>query len=90
MVTTSSEWENFASESDIAVLSGAVDEADEFIRTSGNDDLAHQVEHVRNLISGFETPYGMELLATVHWVVTQEIKYSYSGRDHSCRSQLEC
>jgi hypothetical protein len=24
------------------------------------------------LIEGFETPYGMELLATVHWAVTQK------------------
>ena len=24
------------------------------------------------LIQGFETPYGMELLATVHWVVHRE------------------
>jgi O-acetyl-ADP-ribose deacetylase (regulator of RNase III) len=63
---------DFASESDIAVLPGAVDEADKFIRTSGDHDLAHQVERVRNLISGFETPYGMELLATVHWVATRE------------------
>ncbi|MGB5010104.1 MAG: Appr-1-p processing protein, partial [Candidatus Dechloromonas phosphoritropha] len=24
------------------------------------------------LVEGFETPYGLELLATVHWVLTQE------------------
>ncbi len=30
--------------------------------------LAEQVERVRGLIEGFETPYGMELLATVHWI----------------------
>ena len=53
-------------------MPGAVAEADEFIRTSGDDDLFNQVERVRNLIQGLETPYGMELLATVHWVATQE------------------
>jgi hypothetical protein len=63
---------DFAGESEIGVLPGAVAEADEFIKTSGDDDLAFQVERVRNLIQGFETPYGMELLATVHWVATQE------------------
>lgn len=63
---------DFAGESEIGVLPGAVLEADEFIKTSGDDDLAVQVERVRNLIRGFETPYGMELLATVHWVATQE------------------
>jgi hypothetical protein len=25
-----------------------------------------------DLISGFETPFGMELLSTVHWVATRE------------------
>lgn len=63
---------DFAGESDIAVLPGAVAEADEFIRQSGDEDLINHVERVRNLINGFETPYGMELLATVHWVATQE------------------
>lgn len=27
-----------------------------------------RIERVAQLIEGFETPYGMELLATVHWV----------------------
>src|SRR5260370_291683 len=63
---------DFAGESEIGVLPRAVVEADEFIKMSGNDDLAIHVERVRNLIQGFETPYGMELLATVHWVATQE------------------
>ena len=31
-----------------------------------------RVDRVANLIEGFETPYGMELLATVHWVARQE------------------
>ncbi|MEM5838776.1 hypothetical protein AAHH59_10795, partial [Pediococcus acidilactici] len=32
------------------------------------------LERVSNLISGFETPYGLELLATVHWVVKEDPK----------------
>jgi O-acetyl-ADP-ribose deacetylase (regulator of RNase III) len=63
---------DFSGESEIAVLPGALSEADEFIRTKGDEELSEQVARVRNLIDGFETPYGMELLATVHWVVTQE------------------
>ena len=31
-----------------------------------------RLERVSNLITGFETPYGMEMLATIHWVVTKE------------------
>lgn len=31
-----------------------------------------RVERVASLIEGFETPFGMELLATVHWVAVRE------------------
>lgn len=33
-------------------------------------------ERVTQSIGGFETPYGLELLATVHWVVTREGAHS--------------
>ena len=29
-------------------------------------------DKVSELVEGFESPFGMELLATVHWVVTKE------------------
>jgi O-acetyl-ADP-ribose deacetylase (regulator of RNase III) len=67
---------DFSGESEIAVLPGALSEADKFIRTMNDKELSEQVERVSNLIDGFETPYGMELLATVHWVVTEEPKAS--------------
>ena len=35
------------------------------------DHMAQRVQRVAELIEGFETPHGMELLASVHWV-TQE------------------
>lgn len=31
-----------------------------------------RLDRVAELIEGFETPYGMELLATVHWLVNEE------------------
>lgn len=31
-----------------------------------------RLERVSNLINGFETPYGMEMLATIHWIATKE------------------
>jgi len=46
--------------------------------TAAENYLANQPEiherfgHVGELIKGFETPYGMELLSTVHWVVRRE------------------
>lgn len=32
-----------------------------------------RVKRVLDLIRGFETPYGLELLATVHWICTKEL-----------------
>jgi hypothetical protein len=43
-----------------------VREADTFL--AGKSDSLNRLEQVCELIEGFETPYGMELLATVHWV----------------------
>jgi O-acetyl-ADP-ribose deacetylase (regulator of RNase III) len=53
-------------EVEINLLPGAVQEADVFL--SDKQDSHARLERVCNLIEGFETPYGMELLATVHWV----------------------
>ncbi len=35
-------------------------------------DALARFERVAKLVEGFETPYGMELLATVHWVATHD------------------
>jgi O-acetyl-ADP-ribose deacetylase (regulator of RNase III) len=59
-------------EAEIELLPGAVDEASAFLADK-RDSLA-RLEQVADLIEGFETPYGMELLATVHWVA------HYGGR----------
>ncbi len=37
-----------------------------------NTETQERFERVVNLIKGFETPFGMELLSTVHWVTTRE------------------
>ncbi|HEV2222142.1 MAG TPA: macro domain-containing protein [Candidatus Acidoferrales bacterium] len=63
---------DFSGDSEIAVVPGALADADKFIQTSDDDDLSEHVKRVARLIEGFETPYGMELLATVHWVRTRE------------------
>ena len=34
-------------------------------------DVRARFDRVSKLIEGFETPYGMELISSVHWVVTQ-------------------
>ena len=53
-------------DAEIELLPGSVEEATEFLATRADSLL--RLERVRTLIEGFETPYGMELLATVHWV----------------------
>lgn len=35
-------------------------------------DTQQRFTRVADLVEGFETPYGLELLSTVHWVATQE------------------
>jgi len=57
-------------EASIRVIPEAVEEATRFL--SGDAETAGRLERVRRLIEGFETPYGMELLATVHWVAQSE------------------
>jgi hypothetical protein len=37
-----------------------------------DEKTQERFDEVSKLIEGFETPYGMELLATVHWVATEE------------------
>ncbi len=51
---------------EIALLPGAVEEADAFLGTESESLV--RLERVAALIEGFETPYGMEILASVHWV----------------------
>jgi O-acetyl-ADP-ribose deacetylase (regulator of RNase III) len=48
----------------------AAAQAETFLKS--HDNTRERFERVGNLIRGFETPFGMELLATVHWVATRE------------------
>ena len=54
----------------IYVLPGALEEAETFL--SSESATLERFERVAALIDGYETPYGMELLSTVHWVTTFE------------------
>jgi len=53
---------------EIELLPGAHGAAEEFLRD--RQELRGRLDKVSGLISGFETPYGMELLSSVHWVAT--------------------
>lgn len=54
----------------IGLMESAVEEADTFLAESKAIQSQKRLDRVQRLIEGFETPYGMELLATVHWAVT--------------------
>jgi O-acetyl-ADP-ribose deacetylase (regulator of RNase III) len=54
----------------IELLPPAVEQAEVFLNEHPGTH-AH-FNRVGELIDGFETPYGMELLATVHWVATRD------------------
>lgn len=51
----------------IQLAAGAVEEATEFLRDDA--DTQARMNRVASLIEGFEDPYGLELLSTVHWVM---------------------
>lgn len=51
----------------IEVLPGAVESANNFL--ADRDDTIDRLKGVAHLIQGYEDPYGMELLSSVHWVM---------------------
>lgn len=53
----------------IKPLADAQVEAEKFL--AGNHETQKRFERVTDLIEGFETSYGMELLSTVHWVMKE-------------------
>lgn len=59
-------------ESEIEPDVDALSEADSFLHSIHDRELNEHVQRVAALIDGFQSPYGMELLATVHWVATRE------------------
>lgn len=67
-------------DTEIDLLPGSVEKADAFL--ARHEDSLKCLEAVKQLIEGFETPYGMELLATVHWLAhQQEAKVPEAVRD---------
>ncbi|HVH74468.1 MAG TPA: macro domain-containing protein [Stellaceae bacterium] len=54
-------------EKQLELVPGAVEEAKYFLR--GHADTRFRFDRVADLVAGFETPFGLELLSTVHWVV---------------------
>jgi O-acetyl-ADP-ribose deacetylase (regulator of RNase III) len=54
----------------IELVPGAIEDAEESLNR--NAGLRERFERVSTLVDGFESSFGLELLATVHWVLAQE------------------
>ncbi|MXY79366.1 MAG: macro domain-containing protein [Chloroflexi bacterium] len=55
---------------EIALIPGATSDANAFL--ASDDQARAAFDRVSELVDGFETPFGLELLASVHWVATRD------------------
>jgi O-acetyl-ADP-ribose deacetylase (regulator of RNase III) len=54
----------------LALAPGAVDQASAFLKTQ--IATRDRFERVGKLVEGFESPFGMELLSTAHWILSRD------------------
>ena len=79
-----------APEKPLQIVPGAVKEASEVL--DAYPETRGRFLRVIDLVEGFESPFGLELLATVHWVMKYEsletedvIKHTYAWNEHKRR-----
>jgi len=65
----------------ISIIPGAEQDANEYL--SREIDTANRISQVAELVEGFETPFGMELLTTVHWVACEGARTIADIVDHT-------
>ncbi len=63
-------------EKELELVPGAFKEAELFL--AGKHETVSHFDRVATLVEGFETPFGLELLSTVHWVAARESAVSLS------------
>jgi O-acetyl-ADP-ribose deacetylase (regulator of RNase III) len=59
-----------APDKELGLVPGAAEEAEAFL--VAHPDTRRRFDRVAELVEGFETPFGLELLSTVHWVMTRD------------------
>jgi O-acetyl-ADP-ribose deacetylase (regulator of RNase III) len=64
----------------------AVREAERFLE--GKPETPDRLARVSKLIEGYETPYGLELLSTVHWVALHEDSLAKSDPERAIKGVL--
>lgn len=62
--------DNQKPDAEIKLLEGAIHSADEFLVE--HTETGDRLRKVATLVEGFETPYGVELLSSVHWVAVHD------------------
>jgi len=55
---------------ELMLVPGAYEDASKFLQE--HQETRQHFQRVSELVEGFESPFGMELLSTVHWVITKE------------------
>lgn len=58
-----------APDKQLELVPGAVDDATQFL--AKHDDTRARFDRVADLVDGFESPFGLELLTTVHWITKE-------------------
>jgi O-acetyl-ADP-ribose deacetylase (regulator of RNase III) len=58
--------------SPIALMPGSEDEADRWLASQRDDATIRRIDAVMELVEGFASAYGLELLSTVHWAAVHE------------------
>lgn len=59
-----------APEKSLSLVPGAVEDASSFLMS--HEETRARFDRVGALVEGFETPFGLELLATVHWIAKHD------------------
>ncbi len=75
----------------LELVPGAVEDAQRVL--AEQPETRERFERVSQLVEGFESPYGLELLATVHWIMTREspattedlVERFYAWAERKCR-----
>ncbi|HEX9889343.1 MAG TPA: macro domain-containing protein [Nitriliruptorales bacterium] len=70
----------------LTVLRGGVEEASRFL--AEHPATQARIRRVTTLSEGFESPYGMELLATIHWLLVDELDLGSDSRIEQLTSAL--
>ncbi|HEX4494203.1 MAG TPA: macro domain-containing protein [Thermoanaerobaculia bacterium] len=64
----------------LTLVPGALRDAEAFLEA--HPATQERFQRVTRLVEGFETPFGLELLSTTHWVITREHEEDYVRAVH--------